>query len=141
MRKHIIHICTLFFTIGLLYSCNDAYIEEQQETNTTVGAETGIPLPEVLTFNLATDSTPDTRLAFTEGLSEGKTVMTSVWSQGDSFIVLETFLTNRFGKTLVYKLPGPIIIASASEIASNTPGAGLQLDGLIYILSILATFS
>lgn len=88
MRKHIIHICTLFFTIGLLYSCNDAYIEEQQETNTTVGAETGIPLPEVLTFNLATDSTPDTRLAFTEGLSEGKTVMTSVWSQGDSFIVL-----------------------------------------------------
>ena len=89
MKKHIIHICTLFFTIGLLYSCNDAYIiDEQQATNTTENTETGIPLPEVLTFNLATDSTPDTRLAFTEDFSGGQTAITSVWSQGDSFIVL-----------------------------------------------------
>lgn len=89
MRKHIIHICTLFFTIGLLYSCNDEYIiDEQQETNTTIGVETGIPLPDILTFDLATGSIPDTRLAFTEGLSEGKTVMTSVWSENDGFNII-----------------------------------------------------
>ena len=48
-----------------------------------------------------------------------------------SLIAFDTFLTKRFGKTFVYKLPGPIIIASASSIASITPGEGLQLDGEI----------
>ena len=43
--------------------------------------------------------------------------------------------------TFVYRLPGPIIIASASFIVSNTPGAGTQFEGFIYILSILAIFS
>ena len=51
------------------------------------------------------------------------------------------FLTKRFGNTSVYKLPGPIIIASASEIASTTPGAATQLDGLMYILCISVTLS
>ena len=58
-----------------------------------------------------------------------------------SFTALDTFLTNKFGKTFVYKLPGPIIIASASSMASITPGAGLQLDGEIYILFIASIFS
>ena len=56
----------------------------------------------------------------------------------DSLIALETPFTNRFGITFVYKLPGPIIIQSAFRIASTTPGAGLQFDGLIVInLSLL----
>ena len=46
-------------------------------------------------------------------------------------MVLETCFTNKFGITLVYKLPGPITIASAFLIASNTPGAGTQFDGVI----------
>ena len=58
-----------------------------------------------------------------------------------SFIAFDTFFTNRFGITLVYKLPGPITIASAFFIASSTPGAGIQFDGLIYILLILVTLS
>ena len=48
-----------------------------------------------------------------------------------------TPFTKRLGITLVYKLPGPIIIASAFWIASITPGAGVQLDGLIKIRLIL----
>lgn len=31
-----------------------------------------------------------------------------------SFILFDTFFIRRFGITLVYKFPGPIIIASAS---------------------------
>ena len=49
----------------------------------------------------------------------------------DSFIALVTPLTSKFGITFVYKLPGPITIASASLIASITPGAGIQLVGLM----------
>ena len=48
-----------------------------------------------------------------------------------SLIVFATFFTNKLGITFVYKLPGPITIASASAIASNTPGAGLQFEGVI----------
>ena len=54
-----------------------------------------------------------------------------------SFIAFVTPFTNKFGITFVYKLPGPITIASASAIASKTPGAGLQLVGFINILFIL----
>ena len=46
-----------------------------------------------------------------------------------SFIALATPFTNKFGITLVYKLPGPIIIQSAFFIASTTPGSGLQFEG------------
>ena len=42
--------------------------------------------------------------------------------------------------TLVYKLPGPITIASASSIASTTPGATLQFVGFINIRFILLVF-
>ena len=38
---------------------------------------------------------------------------------------------NKLGITLVYKLPGPITIASASLIASSTPGAGIVFVGVI----------
>ena len=58
-----------------------------------------------------------------------------------SFIALFIPFINKFGITFVYKLPGPITIQSASFIASTTPGAGLQLDGLIVILFILVSFS
>ena len=47
----------------------------------------------------------------------------------DSLIALETPFTNRFGITFVYKLPGPIIIPSASLIASITSGRALQFVG------------
>ena len=47
---------------------------------------------------------------------------------------------NKFGITLVYKLPGPITIASASIIASITPGAGLVFVGVIYTLCIFLPF-
>ena len=58
-----------------------------------------------------------------------------------SFIAFATPFTNKFGITFVYKLPGPIIIASASAIASNTPGAGVAFDGEINILFIVSTLS
>ena len=57
-----------------------------------------------------------------------------------SFIAFATPFTKRFGITLVYKLPGPITIASASSIASITPGATLQFVGLINIRLILLVF-
>ena len=41
----------------------------------------------------------------------------------------------------MYKLPGPITIQSAFFIASTTPGAGLQFDGLIVILFIFVILS
>ena len=59
----------------------------------------------------------------------------------DSFIALATLFTNKFGITFVYKLPGPIIIQSASFIASITPGAGLQFEGFNVILFILVNLS
>ena len=58
-----------------------------------------------------------------------------------SLIAFATFFTNKLGNTLVYKLPGPIIMASASSMAEITPGAGLQFDGLIKIRWITSTFS
>lgn len=68
-------------------------------------------------------------------------LFTYIFIAFDSFIVLDTFFTSRFGITFVYKLPGPIIIASAFFIASKTPGAGTQFDGFIYILFIFVTLS
>lgn len=97
MRKHIIHICILFFFIGVLNSCNDTLnFEEQQETNTTVSVDTVIPLPEVLTFDLAAESASETRLAFTEGLSGGQTVMTSVWTENDGFNIIGSKIENGY---------------------------------------------
>ena len=58
-----------------------------------------------------------------------------------SLIAFATPFTNKFGITFVYKLPGPIIILSASFIASKTPGAGLQFDGFKYTLFILVILS
>ena len=45
--------------------------------------------------------------------------------------------TNRFGITLVYKLPGPKIIKSASAIAAKTSGKALQTSGSVNNLLIL----
>ena len=58
-----------------------------------------------------------------------------------SLIAFATPFTNKFGITFVYRLPGPIIILSASLIASNTPGAGLQFDGFKYTLLIFVILS
>ena len=41
----------------------------------------------------------------------------------DSLIALDTPFTNKFGITFVYKLPGPIIIPSASLIDAFTASA------------------
>ena len=58
-----------------------------------------------------------------------------------SFIAFATPFTSKLGITFVYRLPGPIIIASAFCIASITPGAGEQLEGFINIRFILLTLS
>ena len=58
----------------------------------------------------------------------------------DSLIAFDTPGTNKFGITFVYKLPGPSTIASASSMASITPGATLVLVGEINILFILLIF-
>jgi len=59
----------------------------------------------------------------------------------DSLIALDTPFTNKFGITFVYKLPGPIIIPSASLIDSITSGNALQFVGLKYTLFIFVNLS
>ena len=59
----------------------------------------------------------------------------------DSFIARDTPLTSKFGITFVYKLPGPIIIPSASFIASITSGNALQFVGFRYTLFTFVSLS
>lgn len=67
-------------------------------------------------------------------------LLTYILNPFASLIAFETPGTSRFGITFVYKLPGPNTIASASFIASITPGATLIFVGDMYILLILLTF-
>ncbi|MNO84479.1 hypothetical protein D3C76_758200 [compost metagenome] len=52
-------------------------------------------------------------------------------------MVVDIFFTNKFGKTEVYKLPGPIIITSASRIAVNASLNGSAFSGIIINFEIL----
>ena len=76
-------------------------------------------------------------------VSPGSVIMlhTYNFTAFDSLIALETPFTNRFGITFVYKLPGPIIIPSASLIASITSGRALQFVGFKYTLFIFVNLS
>lgn len=96
MKRRPITVLVALLTSAILFqACHDDLTEPsaQQPAETNEESRT---LPEIITLNLSADTEADSRLAFMEGLVEGKTTLTSTWSAGDGFNIIGTTVENGY---------------------------------------------